>query len=91
MVLVGPHEYHGPLRLRDVLGEPVRALERLGDAKPEQAHERIERVGRAGAAEEHDVVVRGADRSVDHAARLLPQLPHDPARGRHGCVGVRVK
>ena len=62
-----------------------------GRGEVEEADELVDRAGRAGAAEDDDVVVASVDRPVDDAARVLAQR-RGLAAGRRGLrVRVRVQ
>ncbi|MFO0747180.1 MAG: LamG domain-containing protein [Myxococcota bacterium] len=68
-----------PLGRRDVARQLELALERLGDAQPEEADELVGRGGGARAAEEDAVIGAGADAAMDDGARLLAERPHERA------------
>ena len=70
--VVGADKHHGP----------VAAIEL------QQADELVDRAGRPGAAEEHDVLIAAVDGPVDDAAGLLPQRGGTAAGRRR--LGVRV-
>ena len=62
VVLVGPDEDDRPLRGRDPLREPVAVVEVGRDAQVEHVDQPVDRAGRAGAAEDHGVLLGRADR-----------------------------
>ena len=91
VVLVGADEDHRPLVAGNGARELVLALQRLGDAPAQQAHQLVDRRGGAGPDEEHLVLRAGVHRAADHPARLLAQLGHHPPGGGDGGVRVRVE
>ncbi len=61
---------------------------RTVSAEPDDAGELVDRARRARAAEQHDIVVRAADRRMDQAAGLLAEARRLLSRRRG--LGVRV-
>ena len=72
VVLVGADEHDRP----------------CGGIELEQAHELVDRAGRARAAEEDDIVIAALHRPVDDAAGVLPQ--RGGATPGRRCLGMRV-
>ena len=92
VVLVRPDEHHRPLALRDVRSQAVAGVDVGRQSEVEARDERVDRAGRARAAEEHRVLVRVAAACLeDQPAGVLaePGGLHAGARGL--AVGVRVQ
>ncbi len=91
MVLVGADEHHRSPVGRDLVGEVPHVVECRRDAQPQHADEFVDGVGRAAAAEQHDVVVGGADTVGDDGPRLLAEASGLESGSRRLGVGVGVQ
>ncbi len=85
----GPTNTTGRCCEPDQRGQAVLRVEALRDPQPERAHELVDRGRRAGAAEQHDVLLGAAHRLVHDPARVVAQA-HRLAAGRRR-LGVRVR
>ena len=91
MVLEGAHEHDGALAGGDLVGQVVAVLELARQAQAEHADQAVDGVGRAAAAEQHGVLVGGADAAADDVAGLFPEPGGlQPGAGGLG-VGVGVE
>ncbi len=91
MVLVRAHEDDWTLSGRDLLAEPVFALQRLGDSNPQKSDQLVDGRGRTRTDEQHHVMGAGVHRPPDHAPRFLAQLGHDSTGRGYGRMGVGVE
>ena len=91
VVLVGPDEHDRPLRGGDPFAEPVAVVELGGQTQVEHLHHPVDRPGRAGAAEDHGMLVGAADGLPDDLARLLAKPRRLKPGTRRLGVCVRVQ
>ncbi len=88
VVLVRADEHHRPLACRDLPGELVPVVQAGRDAQLEDADELVHRGGRAGPAEDDQVIVGAADRTMNDLAGVLAQPGRLQAGA--GALGVSV-
>ena len=88
VVLVGADEHDRPLVRGDRAPRAVARVEIGRDAQVQDVDQLVDRAGRAGAAEDHRVVVAAADALADDLARVLAEprgLAARCPRSRCGC------
>ena len=88
VMLEGPDEHDRALVVRDLLAELVARVEIGGQPQVHDVDQLVDRAGRAGATEDHQIVGAAADRAVDDLARVVAELgglPAGAATSRCGC------